>query len=343
MTVTVPFYTSEDVAELATPREYVDAVREGYRQRGDGAPATPRTSLFGDDPAGMLTGYMAMLPDSGVMGGYTYAAGFGDRDAHFVLPLFDTESGRPLAVFDGASLNPLKTGAVGAVGADALARDDADVAAIFGSGPQARGQLRALATVRDLRTVNVYSPTADHREAFAAAMNEDCDAAVGAVASSAAAIEGADVVVTATDASEPVFDGDNLEDGTHVTAIGQYHPSKRELDATTIQRAQYVPDLRDRVLQDAGSFIAALEAGAIDEDHVHAELGDVVAGTAPGRERRDQITVFDSGGTGIETVAAAGLLHRKADGTDVGTEISFAPASEAMTDPRRSSGALHRK
>ncbi|WP_135819620.1 ornithine cyclodeaminase family protein [Halostella litorea] len=325
------FLTSDDVAGLASPAEYVDAVREGYRQRGEGAPAEPRTKLRNESPPGMLTGYSAVLPDTGAMGGYMYAAGFGAADAWFVTPLFDAESGEPLALLDGASMNPFKTGAAGAVGVDALARPDASHVALIGSGAQARGQLRATVTVRDVETVDVYSPTKENRESFAAEMNERLDASVAAVASSSAAVEEADVVITATTASEPVFDGGMLADGAHVTAMGQYDPEKRELDATTIERATYVPDLRERVTQDAGSFIHALEEGVVSEDHVHAELGEVVAGEAPGRESPDEATVFDSGGTGIETVAAAHMLYERAAERDLGSEIEFAPASEALT------------
>ncbi|MFB6189614.1 MAG: ornithine cyclodeaminase family protein [Halapricum sp.] len=326
----VPFLTSSDVRGLASVTEYVDAVREGYRERGEGAPAEPRTTLLNDEPPGMLTGYSAILPTTGAMGGYTYAAGFGGRDAHFVLPLFDADSGAPLAVFDGASLNPSKTGAVGAVGVDALAREDASTVGIFGSGTQARGQLRATATVRDLDRVSVYSPTSDHRETFAAEMNEELDATVAAVASPAAAVEAADIVITATNASEPVFDGDRLEAGTHVTAMGQYHPKKREVDATTVERSTYVIDLRARIEQDAGAFMLAREEGAIGDDHVYGELGEVVAGEKSGRTNEDEITLFDSGGTGIETVAAAYMLYEKAREEGLGETISFAPASEAM-------------
>ena len=324
------FLGSEDVTDLADPADYVAAVQRGYRERGRGAPAEPRTTLSGDDPPGILTGYAAVLPETGAMGGYTYSAGFGSEDAFFVTPLFDAESGEPLAVLDGAAMNPLKTGAAGAVGVDALARADADSLALVGSGAQARGQLDAIATVRDLDTVWVYSPTKEHREAFAASANERHDAAVAAVASSAAAVEGADIVVTATTASEPVFDGDLLADGAHVTAMGQYHPERRELDHRTVERAVYVPDLRDRVTRDAGSFIHALDAGVVDEDHVHAELGEVLVGDAPGRQSREDVTVFDSGGTGIETVAAAAMLFERAREADRGTAIEFAPASEAF-------------
>ena len=265
------------------------------------------------------------------MGGYMYGAGFGEQDAYFMLPLYDSESGRPLALLDGASLNPFKTGAAGAVGVDALAREDASTLAVIGSGAQARGQLRAAATVRDLDRVDVFSPTEQHRNDFAGEMNKELDATVGAVASSAAAIEGADVVITATNATEPVFDGDRLEAGTHVTAMGQYDRDKREIDATTVKKAKYVPDLRGRTETDAGAFIQAREEGAIGADHVHAELGEVVAGVEPGRESADDITLFDSGGTAIETVSAAAMLYERAKDEGLGEEIGFAAASQALT------------
>ena len=325
------FLTSEDVSSLLTPEEYVDAVREGYRQRGEGADAHPRSKFFRSDPPGMLTNYAAVLPDTGAMGGYMYTAGFGAKDAWFVTPLFDAESGEPLAILDGASMNPFKTGAAGAVGVDELARKDADVLGIIGTGAQARGQLATTATVRDFSEVRVYSPTEENREEFAAEFDERLEATVSPVDSSADAVDGADVVITATTASDPVFDGELLEPGTHVTAMGQYHPKKRELDTTTIERATYVPDLRERATYDAGSFMAALEADAVTEDHIHAELGEIVAGNEPGRTSEEEITVFDSGGTGIETVAGAYAAYERALEEGVGSTISFAPASEALT------------
>ena len=325
------FLTSDDVTGLASPADYVDAVREGYRQRGEGAGAKPRQQFFRADPDGLFTSYAAVLPETGAMGGYMYSAGFGAGDAWFVTPLFDAESGEPLALLDGASMNPFKTGAAGAVAVDELAREDAEVLGIIGTGPQARGQLATTATVRDWREVRVYSPTPKNRDAFAAEYDPDLEATIASVDSSADAVSGADVVITATTASEPVFDGDALEPGTHVTAMGQYHPKKRELDTTTIERATYVLDLRERATTDAGAFIAALETGRITEDHVHAELGEVVAGVTPGRTSDEEITVFDSGGTGIETVAAASMLYERALEAGLGTQISFAPASEALT------------
>ncbi|MEF8814049.1 MAG: ornithine cyclodeaminase family protein [Halovenus sp.] len=324
------FLRSDEVLDLADTAAYVEAVRAGYRQRGNGAPAKPRTRLDSDEPPGFLTGYFAILPESNAMGGYTYTAGFGSRDAHFALPLFEAESGKLLALFDGASMNPYKTGAAGAVGVDALARSDATAVGLIGSGTQARGQLLATATVRDLETVSVFSPTAENRESFADVMDGEMSAVVEAVTDAQSAVSGADIVITATTASEPVFDGDLLEAGTHVTAMGQYHPRKREVDGTTVARSTYVPDLRARTEQDAGAYMLAREHGEIPEDHVHAELGEVVAGVAPGRQSEDEITLFDSGGTGVETVAAARLLYDRARAEGRGRLLEFSPASEAF-------------
>lgn len=327
------YLTSQDVRGLASPAEYVDAVREAYRERGshpEDAPAEPRTKLVSPSAGGMLTGYFAVLPETGAMGAYVYSAGFAAGDAWFTFTLFDAESGKPLAVLDGAAMNPYKTGAAGAVGVDALARKDAPHLGLIGSGTQARGQVRAVNKVRDLERVEVYSPTKQNREDFADEMREELGVDLEAVGSSREAVRGADVVITATTASAPVFDGSHLQDGAHVTAMGQYDAGKREVDSDTVRRAKYVPDLRARTRTDAGAFIQAVEEGAIAEDHVHAELGEVVAGEAEGRTSDGEVTLFDSGGTAIETTAAAYMLYRKASSRDLGSRIELAPASEAM-------------
>jgi len=327
----VLFLRSDDLAGLATPADYVSAVRAGYESHGNDGSAEPRTKLVSSDPPGMCTGYLAILPEVGAMGGYTYAAGFGDRDAHFALPLFDAESGELLALLDGSSMNPFKTGATGAVGVDALAREDATTCAVIGSSAQARGQLEATATVRAFESVRVFSPTAEHRRAFAEEFDERLPADVRAVDSVASAVEDADVVITATTATDPVVRNGDLAAGVHVTAMGQYDRGKRELDAATIARSTYVPDLRERAFQDAGAFLSAREAGAVDDDHVYAELGEIVSGHCRGRTSADEVTVFDSGGTGIETVAAAWMLYQRAKSEGLGETIEFAPASEALT------------
>lgn len=322
--------SSDELADLAAPADYLEAVRAGYRQRGEGAPAAPRTTLRAEHTGGMLTSYLTILPDSGYMGGYTYAAGFETGDAWFVLPLFDADAGELIAILDGAAMNPFKTGAVGAVGTDALAREDAAVLGVIGAGTQARGQILATATVRAFDRVLIFSPTAARREQTAAELDGQLDAMVEPVDSARAVVEQADVLVTATTSGEPVFDGEWVQPGTHITAMGQYDPDRREVDTTTIERATYVPDLRERIHSDAGAFIQARQDGAVTDNHVHGELGEVVAGVVPGRTDPSEITFLDSGGTAIETVAAGGMLYERAVAAGRGTTIEWSPASEAF-------------
>jgi len=324
------FLDADDIAALAEMPAYVDAVATAYRERADAAPTEPRSRLDAADPRGFFTTYAAILPETGAMGGYMYSAGFADRDTWFVCPLFDPHSGRLLAILDGSYMNPFKTGAVGAVGIDALARADASEVAVIGSGAQARGQLRA-AVVRDLDAVRVYSRTPESREAFATTMQDELGLPVEPVASSAAALTDADIVITATTAGDPVFAVEELEAGTHITAMGQYTPGRSELDIETVRRARYVPDLRARALQDAGSFLAARSAGVIDDSHIIAELGEVVADRSLGRTAADDITIFDSGGTAVETVGAASMLYDRAVDRDVGMPLDIRPGSDTFS------------
>jgi alanine dehydrogenase len=325
------FLTADDIAALAEMPAYVEAVASAYRERAAAAPTEPRTRLDAHDPPGFLTTYAAILPDRGVMGGYMYSAGFAEHDTWFVCPLFDSDTGRLLALLDGSYMNPYKTGALGAVGIDALARPDATEVAMIGSGAQARGQLRGAAVVRALDAVRVYSPTVASREAFAETMQAELGVPIEPVASSAAALEGADIVITATTASDPVFAAEELSPGAHITAMGQYTPGRTELDIETVRRARYVPDLRARALQDAGSFLAARDAGVVDDTHIVAELGEVLADPGLGRSDPAELTIFDSGGTAVETVGAAAMLYERAIEQEIGQPLDIRPGSETFS------------
>ncbi len=319
------FLSQAETDDFLEPESCIEVTREAYTDRGNGGDAAPRLSLRRDEPAGKLDSYFALLPREQIMGGYVYAAGFTSGGPWFLTPLFDAHTGEPLALIDGGGMNAIKTAASGAVGIDALARTDAETLALFGSGGQAAAQLQCASVVRDLTDVRVYSPTPENRESFASQFDDQLDATVTAVDSPDAALDSAGIVITATRSDEPVFDGERLEPGTHITAMGQYSPYSRELDVETVARARYVPDLRARASQDAGSFLAAKDAGTVTDAHIHAELGDVLAEKTPGRTDDDQITVFDSGGTGIETVAVANMLYQRAQAAGVGQELTMEP------------------
>lgn len=321
----VLYLTSDDVVDLADMADYVEAVRDGFRQRGEGADAASPTRTANDAGGVSLVSYAAALPDSGVIGAYTFSMGADTADGWYTAALFDAGNGTLLAIVDGGCWNPYKAGAAGGVAVDALARETVDTVGVIGSGSQARAQLTAVDVVRDFESVAVYSPTAAHRTAFAADMDDALGADVSAVETAATAIKGSQVVIVATEATSTVFDGESLEPGTHVNAVGL-----ETLDTTSIERSKYVVDHRDRGLSGDSSLAEWIADGVLSDGDLYGELGDVVAGSVPGRETRDDITIFDSQGTGIETVAAAHMLYRRAVDQGRGSTVASTPASEGF-------------
>ena len=328
------YLSGEDLVGLADPEEFVDAVRTGFEFRGNGDPATSPSRIACEDS--LVTSYTVIFPEWNVMGGYMYSVG---EDVWYTTPLFEVETGRLLAILDGAVWNPYKTGSVAAVGTDVLARDDATTVGVVGSAQISRASLETVATVRDLEDVKVFSPTPSSRESFATEMDEELSADVRAVESSDEAISDVDVVIVATDAGSPVIDGEKLSPGTHINAMGAAHP-KRELDVATFERTdKYVPDIRGRVFghsvqerfRSASGFLAAFDEHAVSENTIHGELGQIVAGNIPGRTDDEEITVLDSVGTGIETVASAYMLYEKAKEQGLGTTVDNIPRHESYS------------
>lgn len=331
---TALYLPGDELEGLANTEEFVEAVEEGFRYRGEGSPATPPSRISGKDA--LITSYTAIFPEWNVMGGYMYAVG---DDVWYTTPLFEAETGRLLAILDGAAWNPYKTGAVGAVGTEYLAREDASTVGVVGSGGIAEATLETVATVREIEAVDVYSPTPTSRAEFATTAETNLDVDATAVETSDEAISDVDIVIVATDASTPVIDGEQLSPGTHINAMGAAHP-KRELDVATFERAEkYVPDIRGRVFghsvqerfRSASGFLAAFDEQKASEMTVHAELGQIVGGDIPGRTDPDEITIVDSVGTAIETVSSAYLLYQKALDKGLGTDITNIPR-HAMTD-----------
>jgi alanine dehydrogenase len=217
---------------------------------------------------------------------------------HATILLFKPETGEPLATMDGRLITEVRTAAVSAVATEHLARSDASVLAIIGSGVQARSHLEALRLVREFRDVRVWSP----RRAVAFAEEHG----VRAAASVEEAVRGADVVVTATTSPTPVLLGEWLSPGTHINAVGAPRPDWRELDDEVLRRAKVYVDSREAAMKESGDVIAAGE--------VFAEIGEVAAGTKPGRQSEEEVTLFKSLGLAVEDVATAELVHRKAVG-----------------------------
>jgi ornithine cyclodeaminase/alanine dehydrogenase-like protein (mu-crystallin family) len=251
-------------------------------------------------PVAEHAGFLGLMPAyAGVLGVKLVTFYPQNRDVpthHATILLFKPETGEPLVSMDGRLITEVRTAAVSAVATQILARPDASVLAIIGAGVQARSHLEALRLVRSFREVRVWSP---HRAAAFAREH-----GIRAASSAEEAVRGADVVVTATTSRTPVLLGEWLAPGTHVNAVGAPRPDWRELDDALLRRARLYVDSRAAALKESGDVIAA---GAIV-----AELGEVAAGTAPGRQSPEEITLFKSLGLAVEDVVTAELVYRHA-------------------------------
>jgi ornithine cyclodeaminase/alanine dehydrogenase-like protein (mu-crystallin family) len=253
------------------------------------------------DPGSNLVGakLLTVIPDNGARGLPSHQA---------IIALFDGTTGELLAITDGRYITEVRTAAVSAVSARWLARPDAAVLAILGSGVQARSHLEALPLVRDFREIRVWSPNADHARAFV----EQAEREVRSCASAEEAVRSADVVVLATSSTKPVIRSEWIAAGTHVIAVGACRPTHRETDGALLARATLVVDSRAAALVESGDILMAIAEGHITADHIYAELGEIV-----GRPSRSpgEITLFKSLGLAIEDVVSAGLAYRRAQVT----------------------------
>jgi ornithine cyclodeaminase len=240
-----------------------------------------------------------------------------------VVLLSSAQTGEPLALLNASAVTEIRTAAVSAVATELLARSGAAELAIIGTGVQARSHLLAIAAVRPLDRVRVAGRDLDKARRFAEDMREHTTVPVTACDSVADALAGAGIVVTATSSTEPVLRRDWLAPGAHVNAVGACVPQARELDAETMAAAAVFADSRESVANEAGDYVLARAEGAIGPDHVRAELGELLTGTAPGRGGDAEITVFESLGLAIEDLVAARLAYRNATEHGAGTWVDF--------------------
>ena len=243
-------------------------------------------------------GFFAVMPAyAGALGAKLvtfYPQNVGMHTHHAVIVMFKAETGEPLAMMDGRLITEMRTAAASAVATERLARPDASVLAILGSGVQAGSHLAALRHVRSFQEVRVWSP----RNAPAFAQRHG----VKAAATAADAVRGADVVVVAVNATTPVLPGRWLAPGTHVNAIGATRPDWRELDDDLVTTARVFVDSREAALRESGDVIASRRGSEV------TEIGAVVSGADPGRRSAEEITLFKSVGVAVEDVVAAALV-----------------------------------
>ena len=237
--------------------------------------------------------------------------------------LFSAETGQLLALMNASAITAIRTAAVSGVATKLLAREDARELAIIGSGVQSRAHIEAMACVRPIKRARVASRTLEHAQRFAEEFSKRYPFPVEPVENIEAAVRGADLIVTATTAREPILKREWISPGAHLNVVGSSIPTTREIDSATMAAASLFVDRRESTVNEGGDYLFALRESAITADHIKAEIGELLIGEHPGRTSPDEITLFKSLGLAIEDLASADYLYRKAKESQAGTWVEF--------------------
>jgi ornithine cyclodeaminase/alanine dehydrogenase-like protein (mu-crystallin family) len=312
--------------------ECADAMRSALIARARGEVFQPLRTVL-KPPAAV--GFMGLMPayQQGQEAGYGLKAicvtpgnpAIGLDTHQGVVMLSSSTTGEPLAVLNASAVTEIRTAAVSAVATSVLANNDADVLAIIGTGVQAIAHLHAIGSARPLAEIRVAGSAPEKAAKFTAEMAASVTAGTRLVpaASVREAVKGAGIVVTATNAAEPVIRREWLTPGVHINAVGACLPHLRELDTATVADAALFCDSRESVLAEAGDYVLAAAEGAVGPDHIQAEIGDLLATGRPGRAGEREITVFESLGLAVEDLAAAGVAYQTAADRGAGTWVDF--------------------
>ncbi|MDD9956068.1 MAG: ornithine cyclodeaminase family protein [Anaerolineaceae bacterium] len=321
-----------EVRQLLPMAACMDAMESALKQLGRGEAQNPlRSANWLADNRGILLAMPALTEEAMAIKVITVMPGNhgSPYDSHMgAVILFDSQYGRPLALMDATEITAIRTAAVSGVATRALAREDAGDLAILGTGVQARSHLQAMLEARPLRRVQVWSRGEAHRAAYVQWASDELDVEVESAGSAEYAVKGADLICTTTAATEPVLRGVWLSPGAHINAVGASTATTRELDSQAMAMVSHFVDRRESALDESGDYLIPLNEGAIGDDHIRAELGEVLLGRAPGRSSDDEITLFNSLGLAVEDLASAQLIYREAQRRGQGTNVEFGESAE---------------
>jgi ornithine cyclodeaminase len=317
------------VPELLPMASCIDVMAEALLSSAMGDAVLPlRSMVWMPDRSGLLGLMPAYLgaPRSLGLKVISYLPGNHgtDRDSHQgAVLLFDTATGGLLAMIDASSITAIRTAAVSGLATRLLAREDAGDLALLGSGVQASTHLAAMHAVRKLRRVRVCSLSHDKALAFARHHEKELGIPIEATATVKEAVLSADLICTTTSSREPVLFSDWISAGAHINAVGACFATTRELDTPAVVRARLYVDRRESALAESGDFLIPKSEGAIGDDHIVGELGDILAGRVPARRSQDELTLFKSLGIAIEDLAAAQFIHARARSSGKGIAVDF--------------------
>lgn len=281
--------------------------------------------LMGGNLFGLMPGYLRQEAAAGakLISVFPHNHDRGLPSHQGAVALFDAETGRLNAIVDGRSITAIRTAAVSAVATRLLAREDAGVLAILGTGEQAASHLGAMLLVRSIREVRVWGRTPDKAQRFAAEMAAKYGVEVTAAATAREAVQAADIICTVTASSVPVLNGEWVPEGAHINAVGACRPHERELDSALVAASRLYVDRLESAVHEAGDYLIPLAEGAITEGHIAGELGGLLLQQVEGRTSSEQITLFKGLGLAIEDLAAAHYIYNQAVLLRKGVEVEM--------------------
>jgi ornithine cyclodeaminase/alanine dehydrogenase-like protein (mu-crystallin family) len=317
-----------EVEQLLPMADCIDVMAEAMRAASSGAVALP-LRLF--TPLADESGSLGLMPASALDPPYFGAKVISLRfdnpakglpTVQGYVSLFDHETGRPVALIEGSSVTAIRTAAASGLATRELARDDARTHGVFGTGVQAVTHIDAVACARDIHRVIVWGRDAGRTRRFAEQQAERTQLEVVATGDPVEAAA-CDIVSTVTAATEPILRGDWLQPGCHLNLVGVHTPGAREVDTRAIERSRVYVDLLESALNEAGDILIPIAEGAIDEGHILGEIGQVLAGTVPGRTGASDITLYKSLGIAAQDLFAAARIHAHALELGAGVEVDL--------------------
>ncbi len=317
------------VTELLPMDDAIAVMRRALTLLAEGDVVMPLRNIMvmpgGERVMSLMPSYLGGLGAFGVKVVAAFPANFGtEYDTHQgVVLLFDAERGLLRAIVDATSITAIRTAAVSGLVTDLLANPGAGDVAIIGAGTQAHTHLQAMMAVRPVRRVRVFSVPAESAVAFAERESRATGVQVEVATNAEEAVAGADLICTTTTATDPVVRCDWVSPGAHVNAVGAYTPTTRELDSALVVRSRLYADRRESLLNEAGEFLIPKGEGLIGDDHIVAEIGEVLTGKAAARTSPDEVTLFKSLGIAIEDLAAAHHVYAKAEASGAGAWIEI--------------------
>ena len=327
--MTTLMISQQDVKALLPMGECMDVMAQTLKALASGEAILPlRNIMWLPERVGALGSMPAYLSGINVMGLKVISVFPGNHGTEFdshigAVLLYETTHGQLVAIVDATEITAIRTAAVSGVATRALARENAGDLTIMGTGTQAATHLAAMLDARDLRRVRVWSRNPEHARAFAERESQRHAIEIEPLDDARLAVAGADLICTTTSSHTPVLEGAWLAPGVHINAVGSSTPIARELDTAAVAAAALFVDRKESTLNESGDFLLAKADGAIGDEHIRGELGDVLLGTLAGRGSDDEITLFKSLGLAVEDVAAAHHVYLKAQERSVGVPVEL--------------------